>query len=93
MKIIQVPKQRQNSKTGIEIKPLPEDWITTVPYKNATYEDILPRYTYKPPTTKDSHVGAKVKTFYMCFTTLKTKTEIGEIISYNEQGLASEITR
>ncbi len=83
LKIIQVPKQRQNSKTGIEMKPLPEDWITRVPYKNATYEEIVPRYTYKPPTTKDLHVGRKVKTYYMCFTTLQTKTEIGEIISYD----------
>ena len=45
----------------------------------------MPRYTYKPPTTKDYHVGRKVKTYYMYFTTLKTKTEIGEIISYNDQ--------
>ena len=52
LKIIQVQKQRQNSKTGIEMKPFPEDWITRVPYKNATYEEIVPRYTYKPPTTK-----------------------------------------
>jgi hypothetical protein len=56
-----------------------------MPYKNATYEEIVPRYTYKPPTTKDHYVGRKVKTHYMCFTTLKTKTEIGEIVSYNEQ--------
>ena len=55
LKIIQVPKQRQNSKTGIEIKPLPEDWITRVSYKNATYEEIVQRYTCKPPTTKDYH--------------------------------------
>ncbi len=46
LKIVQVPKQRQNSKTGIEMKPLPEDWVTRVPYKNATYEEIVPRYTY-----------------------------------------------
>jgi len=85
LKIIQVPKQKQISKTGIEMKPLPEDWITRMPYKNATYEEIVPRYTYKPPTTKDHYVGRKVKTHYMCFTTLKTKTEIGEIVSYNEQ--------
>jgi hypothetical protein len=67
------------------MKPLPEDWVTRVPYKNATYEEIVPRYTYKPPTTKDLHVGRKVKTYYMCFTTLQTKTEIGEIISYDER--------
>ncbi len=85
IKIIQVPKERQNNKTGIEMKPLPEDWITRVTYKNATYEEIVPRYIYKPPTTKDYHVDRKVKTYYMCFTTLKTKTEIGEIISYNDQ--------
>ena len=36
LKIIQVPK-RQNSKTRIEMKQLPEDWITRVPYENATY--------------------------------------------------------
>jgi hypothetical protein len=41
LKIIQVPKQRQNSKTGIEMKPLPEDWVTRVSYKNATYEEIV----------------------------------------------------
>ena len=54
-------------------------------FKNATYEEIVPRYTYKPPTTKDCHVSRKVKTYHMCLTTLKTKTEIGEIISYNDQ--------
>jgi hypothetical protein len=42
LKIIQVPKQRQNSKTGTEMKPLPEDWITRVTYKNASYEEIVP---------------------------------------------------
>ena len=73
MKIIQVPKQRQNSKTGNEIKPLSEDWITRMSYKNTTYEEIVSRYTYKPPTTKHYHVVRKVKTHYMCFTTLKTK--------------------
>jgi hypothetical protein len=85
--IIQSPKQRQSSKTGIEMKPLPEDWITRLSYKNATSrdEEIVPRYTYKPPTKTDQYVGRKVKTFYMCFTTLETKTEIGEIISYNDQ--------
>ncbi len=31
------------------------------------------------------HVGRKVKSYYMCFTTLKNKTEIGEIITYNDQ--------
>jgi hypothetical protein len=67
------------------MKALPEGWVTSVPYKNATYEEIVPRYAYKTPTTKDFHVGRKVKTYYMCFTTLKTKTEIGEIISYNDQ--------
>ena len=85
MKIIQVPKQRQSNKTGIEMKPLPEDWVTRMSYQNATYEEIVPRYTYKPPTTKDFHVGRKVKTYYMCFTKLQTKTEIGEIISLNDQ--------
>ena len=54
-------------------------------YKNATYEEIVLRYIYQPPTTKDYHVGRKVKTYYMCFTTLKTKTEIVEIISCNDQ--------
>jgi hypothetical protein len=48
------------------------------------------RYTYNPPTTKDYHVGRKVKT-YMCFTTLKTKTEIGEKISYNDQNKDWEV--
>ena len=67
------------------MKPIPEDWITRVSFKNATYEEIVSRYTYKPPTTKDYHVDRKVKTYYMCFTILKTKTEIGEIISYNDQ--------
>ena len=85
LKIIQVPKQRQITKTGIAMQPLPEDWITRTPYKNATYEEIVPRYTYKPPTKTDPYVGRKVKTYYMCFTTLETKTEIGEIISYNDQ--------
>jgi hypothetical protein len=64
------------------MKALPEGWVTSVPYKNATYEEIVPRYAYKTPTTKDFHVGRKVKTYYMCFTTLQTKTEIGEIISF-----------
>ena len=41
MKIVQVPKKRQNSKTGSEMKPLPEDWVTRVSYKNATYEEIV----------------------------------------------------
>jgi hypothetical protein len=67
------------------MKPLPEDWITRVSYKNETYEEIVPRYTYRPPTKTDPYVGRKVKTYYMCFTTLQTKTEIGEIISYNAQ--------
>ena len=56
-----------------------------MPYKNAMYEEIVQRYTYKPPTKTDPYVGRKVKTYYMCFTTLETKTEIGEIISYNDQ--------
>jgi hypothetical protein len=64
------------------MKAIPEGWVTSVPYKNATYEEIVPRYAYKPPTTKDFDVGRKVKTYYMCFTTLQTKTEIGEIISF-----------
>jgi hypothetical protein len=57
LKIIQVPKQRQITKTEIA----------------------------KPPTKTDPYVDRKVKTYYMCFTTLETKTEIGEIISYNDQ--------
>ncbi len=39
LKNIQVAKQRQNSKTRIEIKPLPEDWITRVPYQNAAIQE------------------------------------------------------
>ena len=64
LKIIQVPKQRQNSKTGIEMKPLPEDWITRLSYKNAASEEIVPRYTYKPPTKTDPYVDRKVETYY-----------------------------
>ena len=37
LKIIEVPNQKQNSKTGIEMKPVPEDYITRVSYKNAMY--------------------------------------------------------
>jgi hypothetical protein len=62
LKIIQVAKQRQNSKTGIEMKPLPEDWITRLSYKNAVYGEIVPRYTYKPPTKTDPYVGRKLRT-------------------------------
>ena len=43
------------------MKPLPEDWITRLPYKNAAYEEIVPRYTYKPPTNMYPYVGRKVK--------------------------------
>jgi hypothetical protein len=95
IKIIQVPKQGQNNKAGIEMTPLPEDWITRVSYKNATYAKIVPRYTYKPGVsssftrdhtpTMDHYFGRKVKTYYMCFTTLQSKTESGEIISYNDK--------
>ncbi len=67
------------------MKPLPEDWITRLPYKKAAYEVIVPRYTYKPPTKTDPCVGRKVKTYYMCSTTLETETVIGEIISCNDQ--------
>ena len=56
-----------------------------MPYKNAMYEEIVQRYTYKPPTKTDPYVGRKVKTYYMCFATLETKIEIGETISYNDQ--------
>ena len=87
LKIIRVPKQRQNSKTGIEMKPLPEDWMTRLAYKNASYDEIVPRYSYKPPTKTDPYVGRKVKTYYMCFTTLETKTEIGEIIYLKQQDI------
>jgi hypothetical protein len=65
------------------MKPLPEDWITRLSYKNTRYEGIVPRYTYKPPTKTDPYVDRKVKTYYMSFTTLQTKTETGEITSYN----------
>ena len=54
-------------------------------YKNATYEELIPRHTYNPPTKTDPYLGSNVKTYYTCFTTLKTKTEIGEIVSYNDQ--------
>lgn len=54
-------------------------------YKNATYEELIPRHTYKPPMKTDPYVGRKVKTYYTYFTTLMTKTEIGEIVSYNDQ--------
>jgi hypothetical protein len=37
------------------MKPLPEDWVTRVSYKNATYEEIVERYCSKIhlPTTND----------------------------------------
>ena len=72
---MQIPKQRQNNKNGIEMRPLPEDWIVRMSYNDATYEEIVPRYTYNPPTKTDPYGGRKVKTYYMCFTTLKTKPE------------------
>jgi hypothetical protein len=56
-----------------------------MPYKNATYEEVVPIYTSKPSSKTDPYVSRKVKTDYMCCTTLKTKAEIGEIISYNDQ--------
>jgi hypothetical protein len=30
------------------MKPLPEEWITRLSYKVATYEEIVSRYTDKP---------------------------------------------
>jgi hypothetical protein len=71
-RIPSIPQEQRHAtltKTGIEMKPLPEDWITRLSYKNAASEEIVPRYTYKPPTKTDPYVDRKVKTYYMCFTT------------------------
>jgi hypothetical protein len=38
------------------MKPLPRLDNNDDMYKNATYEELIPRHTYKPPTKTDPYV-------------------------------------
>jgi len=55
----------------------PDDWKEILPYKGATYTQLIPQHTYKSPTTHHKFVGRQIKTV------IDGKSEIAKLISHN----------
>ena len=62
-----------------KISNQPEDWKEILPYKGATYTQLIPQHSYRPPTTHHKFVGRQIRTY------INGTPETARLISYNGQ--------